>query len=357
VFIALRDLRAAKGRFALLGSVVALMVLMVVMLSGLTAGLGNEGISALKRLPVSDLAFQKPPPGQQLSFTGSTVTPQQSAQWQNQPGVHDARPLGVSTVRVTGPDGRAAASTLFGADSTLAPKPSSGRLPGAGEILIPQGLADDAHVRVGQQVTVNGTPLTVSGIARTGSFSHTPVSYTQLATWQQIAHTDGATAIALNLGGSADTDALDRAAGTDTVSKTGAYDAVSGYSAERGSLLMIQGLLVLVSALVIGAFFTVWTIQRGRDLAVVRAIGASRGYLLRDALAQALIVLCLGGAVGAAAGTALGGIAARFVPFMASVSTVLLPLGAMTGLGLVGAALAVRKVVTVDPVAALGAAR
>ncbi|MCF2527761.1 ABC transporter permease [Yinghuangia soli] len=359
MFIAMRDLRAARGRFALLGTVVALMVLMVVMLSGLTAGLGNEGISGLKRLPVGDLAFQKPPKGQDLSFTGSTVTRAQWEQWQGRPGVVSAQPLGVSTNRVTGPDGRAAAATFFGTvpETGLAPEPTAGRLPGPGEILMPEQLAEDAGVAVGGRVTVSGIPLTVAGFASTGSFSHTPVAYVPFATWQQITRSDGATAVALELSGGADTKAADAAAGTVTVAKDDAYDAVGGYAAERGSLLLIQGLLLLVSALVVGAFFTVWTIQRGRDLAVVRAMGASRGYLLRDALAQALMVLVAGGLLGAAAGTALGSVASQFVPFVSDASTVLVPLGAMTALGLVGAALAVRKVVTVDPITALGAAR
>lgn len=42
MFLAIRDIRFARGRFALMGSVVALITLLLVMLSGLTAGLGNQ---------------------------------------------------------------------------------------------------------------------------------------------------------------------------------------------------------------------------------------------------------------------------------------------------------------------------
>jgi hypothetical protein len=37
----------------------------------------------------------------------------------------------------------------------------------------------------------------------------------------------------------------------------------------------MRGFLFAISALVIGAFFTVWTIQRGGDVAVLKALGAS----------------------------------------------------------------------------------
>jgi ABC-type sugar transport system ATPase subunit len=46
-----------------------------------------------------------------------------------------------------------------------------------------------------------------------------------------------------------------------------------------------------ISALVVGAFFTVWSIQRRPDVAVLKALGASGRMLVVDALGQAAIVL------------------------------------------------------------------
>ena len=60
-----------------------------------------------------------------------------------------------------------------------------------------------------------------------------------------------------------------------------AFQALPAYSSEAGSLTMMQGFLYAISALVIVSFVTVWTIQRTRDLAILRALGASTGYLLK----------------------------------------------------------------------------
>src|SRR5690606_11531073 len=79
VFVAWRDLRFAKGRFALMGTVIVLMTLLVGLLSGLTAGLGQQTISAITCLPADRVAFQAPSGGQDLSYSNSTVTEQQ---WQ-----------------------------------------------------------------------------------------------------------------------------------------------------------------------------------------------------------------------------------------------------------------------------------
>ena len=49
MFVALRDLRFARGRFLLIGSVVGLITVLVGFLSGLTGGLAIQNISAVLR--------------------------------------------------------------------------------------------------------------------------------------------------------------------------------------------------------------------------------------------------------------------------------------------------------------------
>jgi putative ABC transport system permease protein len=58
MFLARRELSFARGRFALMGAVVALVAVLMVLLSGLSVGLVNDGVSGLKWLPVTSLAFQ-----------------------------------------------------------------------------------------------------------------------------------------------------------------------------------------------------------------------------------------------------------------------------------------------------------
>jgi putative ABC transport system permease protein len=117
----------------------------------------------------------------------------------------------------------------------------------------------------------------------------------------------------------------------------------------------MQAFLVVISALVVGAFFTVWTISRQGDVAVLKALGASTGLLLRDAVGQAAIVLAgavaVGVALAAVAGTALAGV----VPVAVSPATTLVPGALLVASGLVGAAAAVARITRTDPHAALAA--
>jgi putative ABC transport system permease protein len=150
----------------------------------------------------------------------------------------------------------------------------------------------------------------------------------------------------------------DAAAGTTSKSRAAAYHASPGFTAETGTMTLIQVFLYAIAALVVGAFFTVWTIQRRSELAVLRAMGASTRFLLTDSLLQATVVLVgatlVGTAVGVAAGQALGSGSA---PFALEAAPVLTAAGLVIGLGLVGAGTAVLRVVRTNPLAALGAAR
>ena len=64
MFVAWRDLKFAKGRFALMGTVIVLITLLVGLLSGLTAGLGQQNISAITGLSADMIAFGAPGEGE-----------------------------------------------------------------------------------------------------------------------------------------------------------------------------------------------------------------------------------------------------------------------------------------------------
>lgn len=90
------------------------------------------------------------------------------------------------------------------------------------------------------------------------------------------------------------------------MSLTESFNASPGYQAETMTLEMIQVFLYAICALVVGAFFSVWTIQRKQEIAVLRAIGAPVWYLLRDGLGQAALLLVIFTAVGIGLGVGMG---------------------------------------------------
>ncbi|WP_353945590.1 FtsX-like permease family protein [Streptomyces sp. HUAS MG91] len=355
MFVAWRDLRFARGRFALMGAVIVLITLLVGLLSGLTAGLARDNTSALTALPADHIAFARPADGQSVSFTGSTVTEKQWRELAARPGVRGAEPIGIRTLDAEA-GGRTAAVSAFGV------RPDSGLAPDAvapGTAVLSQKAARELGVRTGGTITLGAGKLTVAAVSGDASYSHTPVVWADLTDWQRLTRSGGATAtvIALSTASGADLAAADRAAGTDTTTVDGALEAIGSYQAENGSLQLMRGFLFVISALVIGAFFTVWTIQRSGDIAVLKALGSSTGHLLRDALGQAAVMLVGGTALGTGLAALIGAFVPDSVPFVMEPLTTVGPAVVMTVLGAVGAALSIRRITAVDPLTALGSAR
>ncbi|GAB3470015.1 ABC transporter permease [Actinophytocola sediminis] len=359
MFVAWRDLKFAKGRFAMMGGVVVLITLLVGLLSGLTAGLGQQNISAITDLPADRIAFAAPGGGQELSYTDSTVT---AAQWRRlaeAPGVAAAEPLGITTTRAAAGD-RTLGVSAFGVRPGSVLAPAGDRLTDDAVVLSTTAGAD-LGIGPGDEVTLAGQRLTVAAVAGDASFSHTPVVWTSLGVWQRAAppaEGQTATVIAVRAAAGTDLSAADRAAGTRTVPTADSLSAIGSYSSENGSLQLMRGFLFAISALVIGAFFTVWTIQRSGDIAVLKALGATTGALLRDAIGQAVVLLTGGTLIGAGLAAGLGAVlAGTAVPFLLTPATVLGPAAVMIALGALGAALSVRRITAVDPLTALGSAR
>ena len=370
MFLARRDLVAAKGRFLLMGTVVALIALLGVLLAGLATGLVAAGTSGLASLDFTDLAFQQ---GADATFSRSFLTPTTDDRLGAVPHV-EATPLGVSLFNArlgVGSGGRVVDVALFGTDPDgfLAPGVRSGRTLSdstPGGVVVSRRLLDDG-VRVGDTLTLglDARRLRVVGVTEGGTYGHVPVAFTDLASWQDV--TPGArtptgaglvSAAALQVGPGADAAALRRAApGVDVVSKTESYDGSPGYVAEMSTMMLIRGFLLVISALTVAAFFTVWTVQRRGQIGLLKAMGASNPYVLRDALGQMAVVLVVATLVGTAVGLALGGLMPAEAPFSLEPGPVLVAGGALVVAGLAGSAAAVRRITSVDPLIALGADR
>jgi len=116
--------------------------------------------------------------------------------------------------------------------------------------------------------------------------------------------------------------------------------------------------LYAISALVVGAFFTVLTVQRRQEIAVLRALGASTRYLLRDSLLQSVVLLVLSAGAGVAVGVAAGAaISTTPMPFVLETGPIAVATALLLTLGVVGAAVAVLRITRVDPLTALGGNR
>lgn len=360
MFVAWREMRGATTRFVLVGVVVALITGLVMFLSGLIGGLVQQNVSAVTGLPADRIVFGVGADGTR-SYVDSTVTAAQARAWADADGVEEVEPLGIAQTRLAAGDAQESVA-VFG--SALAGRQlPSGRTPAdlADAVVVPREVADDLDVRDGDRVLLGGQPFHVVLADETQWYSHQPVVWTGLDAWRDLpGAADGsrpyATVLAVS-GSGIDTAAADARAGTQSTGVLGSLGALAAFKSEVGSLLLMVGLLFVISALVISAFFNIWSMQRRGDVAVLRALGATSRRLMTDALGQALVLLVGGVAVGFALASSGLLLAAAGLPFVLSPLTTLVPAVATIVLGLVGVVVATRSVTRIDPLVALGSNR
>lgn len=358
MYVAWRDLRYARGRFALIGAVVALITLLVGFLSGLTGGLAAQNVSAVLQLPGGRLVLH-PDGTAAATFADSILDADAVTAWRQAPRVERVTPVGIAQGRAEGPDGSGGVA-LFGLDAgagstdlaALAP-------PRDDEVGLSAGAAAALGASVGDDITVAGTTYRVASVGGDAWYSHTPVVALTPTAWTALDTRLGGTgeATVLAVSGSPDWDALTAATDTTAATPLASLTALPTFRSEIGSLALMIAMLFGVSALVVGAFFTVWTMQRAGDIAVLKALGAGTGALVRDALGQAVVVLIVGVGVGIGLTAALGALAGGALPFVLNPLTTVAPAVAMIALGLLGAAVSLRTVTKSDPLTALGSTR
>lgn len=394
MFLALRDIVSARGRFSLISFVVGLITVLLVMLTGLTGGLAKHNTSALQALAPERYVFTSDGPSfqesqvttsdvqewQELVDDGSQVIPLGTAQTRLEAGsamgvavlglpagtkvpapvVSGAGAAGTEIAGVTAAG--VAAETEAEADSAASQEAQEAVVAEDG-IVVSQEIVAEAGVQPGETVEIGGVEQPVSAVVADEHYSHQPVVWASTQVWQQIsrAHDDVVgTVLAV--------DTRDRHAGAlrdeewqDAENQTGdsaatveeSFSGLAAYQSEQASLQLIQVLLYAISALVTVAFLSVWTIQRSRDLSVLRALGASPGYVWKDALGQAAVVVGIGVVLGAGVGWAAGVWAGGSVPFDLQWTTIVVPAAGIWVLGMCGALVATRRVKKIDPASAL----
>ncbi|MFF9277579.1 ABC transporter permease [Streptomyces griseosporeus] len=203
----------------------------------------------------------------------------------------------------------------------------SGHAPsGKGEVLIDSETAKRAGYQVGDRVrmSVDGPVLTptVAGVFTTDDGNVAAggsLTLFDTATAQQLFGKPG-TYDEIDVTAAAGTSqtalkaALDRALPKDTVETTTgrqladdqAEIIASSMSGLKQGLLVFAGIALFVGTFIIANTFTMLVAQRTKELALLRAVGASRRQVTRSVLVEAFVVGAVAGVTGLVAGIGIG---------------------------------------------------
>lgn len=358
MFLALREVARNRGRFALLGGAVGLLVVLLLffqavagaLTGALTGALANQSAEVVV---YADRARQNPLVSVIPAETVAAVT--------DVDGV--AETAGVVQVPTTavGPDGTEVDVVVVGIEPGAPGTPDrvDGPLPTSGQALS-SGSGFDDPVPTGQTVAVGpeAVPVEVVGEARDASANATVTLYVPLddvatlagargpagaVSWVGVRPTDGEDAASL---ATRITDTVD---GVEALTREAALDALPGVGTITQSFGILYGLLYVVVTIVTGVFFLILTVQKRDALVLLRAVGARRRDVVVPVLLQVALVVGVGVVVGIGVTLALLRASQDTFGNGLTGATVGTSSAAILALGLLAATAAVRRVLAIEP--------
>jgi putative ABC transport system permease protein len=295
-----RDLQWRSRRFILAALATGLVFSVTLMMSGVSNSFGVEIENTVNALNATSWLVKTGDPG---PFTDPSPFPVSDvAALGSIPGVTHADPLFVGRALTSGPITGTGVPTKPEVDINIlgvvpggvgSPKVAEGSpLANSSQAVVGQSLG--AHV--GQEIALNGLRLQVTGIVDGVTyFAGQPVAFVTIGTAQKL-NADGvalATAVLLNgvptgpvPGFSTLTDAQVRS------------DLGRPTNNAAATIKIIEYLLWVVAAGIIGAIIYLSAIERRRDFAVLRAVGTPSSHLFIGLVLQAVLLALVAGIIG-----------------------------------------------------------
>jgi putative ABC transport system permease protein len=361
MFLALRELRHAKLRYALISLIMILIAWLVLFVTGLASGLSSDNAASIQYSSADYLLLSKD--GDQ-KITRSSLSGQSLDDIGKFVQKDDAAPVSIQMSTVKN-ENKKIDVAFFAIDATsfLKPQLVEGKMfsnDRSNEVIVDRSIKEEGLL-LGDKIKdeLSGKTFTIVGFSKNQTFSHSPVVHMNAKTWSHLGRPyskETMNAIALKT----DKDTADKIEKSyseiEAVEKKQALKGIPGYQEEQGSLLMMIIFLFIIAAFVLAVFFYVITIQKMNQFGVLKAIGAKTGYLAKNILYQVFLLSSVSLLI--SNGLTYG------VSFMlpASLPFVLSPLLALgcsllfLGVALLGSVLSLYQVAKIDAIEAIGRA-
>ena len=358
------ELRRQPGRFALVGSALALLVLLMLFLGQLLDGLFLGSTGAIRVQEADSFVFSAEA---RESLLRSEVDADQIASIEAIDGVASATGMGISLL------GLAVPGEADGVDGAIAGyETASGRLPAPpapGE-----AFADDAlearGVELGDTLLVGPAevPLKVVAWVEDSNYLLQNGLWVDGETWRQVQNSNRPDAFVaddewqiavVHFDESADAAAVSTAietqTGGDALTEEEASFAIPGVPEQTSTLTAVIYVTVFVLGLVVALFFALLTLERTGLYALLKATGASNKSLIAGLILQAVVVAVVAYVLGALLSLLLGAVTPVGIPLEYRYSRALFVFVAVVVAAIFGGLASLRRVTRIDPASAIGA--
>lgn len=381
IYLAFKEMWRNKGRFFLIGLVIALITTLVLFIAALAEGLGLGNREYIEKLNAQLLLYQEEV---EFSIPSSRVGRSELNNVARVPGVKEVGLIGFASTSIIMPQTPPLDASLIGVEPGKPGEPAAfegrqlqskrGR-----EAIIDQNVVKETGLKVGDTFTIKtiqGTeekfhPLRVVGITDSRRYSIQPSIIIPFLTWEKIKPKASledepnqeliANVIAVQLDDPARAKVMverieQQVKDLEAADLQTAYENTPGYGPQQSTLSTQRTFTLLIGILVIGGFFQIQTLQKVAQIGVLKAIGASNLTVAVAAMIQIVTVTVLGIAIGGL-GTLGLSLALRSISAIAFTPTaVITAIVTLMLIGPLGGLVSIRVLSRVEPLRALGLA-
>ena len=369
MFLALKEMRHAKLRFAMIGAIIMLIAWLVFILSGLGNGLSSLAAATMKNMDADYFIYEEGTGGKimKTKVSGDLATQAMAID-----GVEDAAIFGQSTIVVykKGADSIEKDDVaLLGIEpgKFIEPKVVEGQaldVANPNGVLVDSSLKEDGY-NLGDTIVVTASNLEfeIIGFVEGETFNHLSTIFANVDVWQSYAFgapgsdnglSNPVQMIALQ-GKNIDPAVVNATFdGIETITHSEAVMGMPGYLEESSTIYMMLAFLMVISAIIIAVFFYVFILQKTQQFGVMKAIGASDRFIKNSIIAQVFVLSFI---------SILAGFILTYLTSLALPSAMPfnldLKMAALYGVillivSVLGSVVSARRISKIDPLTALG---
>lgn len=374
MFLARKELWFSKKRFFLIGFIIVLITWLVFVLSGLGNGLSDLGTAVIRYSDLDVAVFEK---DSELTLGKSTLPESVVAEALEVDGVEEVASIATAAgaiyhghgVNVDEETGKKTAVLFVGIEpgSFMEPKTISGENLDEAEpnrVLVDESLMRDGF-KLNDKITLNGvgTEYTIGGFVSNKTLNHMPAIFVTMDTLRAFKYMVPGSDMGIEKpisavflkGNNIDTKELTAAIdGIETGNIKETLNGIPGYSAESGTINLMLWLLIFISAFVIAVFFYVLTTQKVNQFGVMKAIGASNGFIIKSVISEVFLLSGISILIGVGLTYLMTLALPEDMPFTLLPDMVVLYGVILLATSLIGSLFSIRSIIKIDPITALG---
>lgn len=354
--LAWKELKYNWKRYLLVEIIIILMMFMVLFLSGLVKGLGSAVSSGVDNMKAETFVVSD---DAEKLLTVSNLTKTKYEAVQKEYGGRET-PLDIQRMYLQKKAGGEKIDVTYFAidpDGFLNPQVYKGtQLNKDKNTIVLDDDFESKGIRLGDFIVdaASGHRLKVVGFTKDAMYGHISVGYISTKTYASIMkktnpmYQDTVHAVAIQ------GEAGRKIEGTAAYSKAEIIQAIPGYQAEQMTITMVEWLLVIITALIIGIFFFVINLQKEKEFGVLKAIGTSMGSLMRMILYQVFLIAVSGAIIAACLVMLMSSALPATMPFFLVPGQVAVVLVVFVAISILGSLATVVRVARIDPARIIG---